>query len=155
MRWSEFAPDMTTWTLPGERSKNGLAHTLPVTPLMRSIIDSVPRRDRFDILFGYRHGFTSWVQGKQALDERLGLPPWRVHDVRRSVASGLGDLGFQPHIIEQILNHQSGHRRGVAGTYNKSIYEREVRAAMALWSDHVCALVEGNERKIVAFAVSG
>jgi integrase len=155
MRWSEFAPDLTTWTVPKERSKNGLPLTLPVTPLMRSIIDSVPKRDGFDILWGYRHGFTSWVQGKQALDARIGLPHWRHHDIRRSTASQLGNLGVQPHVIEVILNHRSGFRSGVSGTYNRSPYWPEVQTAMALWSDHVCALVEGNERKIVAFAVSG
>jgi hypothetical protein len=48
-----------------------------------------------------------------------------------------------------VLNHYSGHRAGVAGVYNKSPYEREVRAALALWEDHLRALVTGGERKIV------
>lgn len=51
--------------------------------------------------------------------------------------------------VEQILNHQSGHRAGIAGIYNKSSYEREVKAALALWADHVRTLIEGGERKIV------
>ena len=45
----------------------------------------------------------------------------------------MADLGVMPHIIEQILNHQSGHQRGPAGIYNRSSYEREVRAALAMW----------------------
>jgi hypothetical protein len=57
----------------------------------------------------------------------------------------------QPHIIEALLNHQSGHRAGVAGTYNRSVYAREVRSALALWSDHVRALVEGGRRRVLAF----
>ena len=61
----------------------------------------------------------------------------------------MADIGIAPHIVEQILNHQSGHRAGVAGTYNRSSYEREVRAALALWSDHVRTLVEGGERKVI------
>ena len=76
---------------------------------------------------------------------------WTVHDIRRSVATKLADIGVLPHVIEQILNHQSGHRAGPAGIYNRSSYEREVRAALAMWEDHVRALVEGGERKIVAF----
>lgn len=153
MARSEFSADGTSWTLPKERSKNGKPHTLPVTPLMLEIIDSVPRRDGINLLFGERgkRGFTSWSRGKKALDERLDIPEWRHHDVRRSVASRMGDIGIAPHIIEEILNHQSGHRRGPAGIYNKSVYEREVRAAMALWSDHIRALVEGSERKVLAF----
>jgi len=58
----------------------------------------------------------------------------------------------QPHIIEEILGHTSGHKSGVAGIYNRSVYEREVRAALALWQDHVRTLVEGGERKVVPYA---
>jgi len=157
LRWSEFNFDKSTWTLPKERSKNGLALTLPLTPLMRSIIDSVPRREGFDILFGYKHGFTGWSIGKRALDARLGLPiikeraekHWRHHDIRRTVATKMADIGIAPHIIEQILNHQSGHKRDPAGIYNRSSYEREVRNALGIWADHVRALIEGGEHKIV------
>jgi len=59
----------------------------------------------------------------------------------------MADLGVQPHIIEAVLNHVSGHKGGVAGIYNRSSYEREVRAALMLWADHVRALVEGGEKK--------
>jgi integrase len=151
MRWSEFADD-GTWALPATRSKNGKPHTLPVTPLMQKVIDSVQKYDR-DLLFGSArgHGFTSWAIGKSALDQRLGLPAWTHHDIRRSVATGMGGIGIQPHIIEQILNHQSGHKRGVAGVYNRSPYQREVHDAMLRWSDHVRTLVEGGKRKVVAF----
>jgi integrase len=142
-----------TWSLPAARTKNGRALVLPITPLMRSIIETVPVREGFDVLFGYRQGgFTGWSIGKRELDAKLGLPPWRHHDIRRSVSTGMGDLGVQPHVIEQILNHQSGHKSGVAGIYNRSGYEREVRAAMLLWSDHIEALVEGRERKVTALA---
>ena len=76
----------------------------------------------------------------------FGVPaatPWRVHDIRRSVATGMADIGIEPHVIEEILNHRSGHRRGVAGVYNRSPYEKAVRLALARWADHVLALVEG------------
>jgi hypothetical protein len=66
----------------------------------------------------------------------------------------LANIGVQPHIIEQILNHQSGHKRGVAGVYNRSPYEREVRDAMIRWSDHIRAVVEGTEQQVVAFLQS-
>jgi hypothetical protein len=58
-------------------------------------------------------------------------------------------LGTAPHVVEQVLNHQSGHRAGVVGIYNRSTYANEVQAAMALWSDHVRTLVEGGERKVI------
>jgi integrase len=150
MRWSEFSSDGTTWTLPRERAKSGKTHTLPVTPLMQSIIESVPRRDRFDILFGYRHGFTGWSIGKRVLDKRLGLPHWTHHDIRRSTATGLADLGVEPHIIEEILAHRSGHKRGPAGIYNRSAYASQVHTTLLMWSDHIHALVKDGEHKIVA-----
>jgi integrase len=117
---------------------------------MAEIIESIPHRDGFDLLFGRKHGFTGWSIGKRALDKKLGLKQWTHHDIRRSVATGLANIGVQPHVVEQILNHRSGHKSGVAGIYNRSSYEREVRAALALWSDHVGTLVEGGERKVVA-----
>ena len=105
-----------------------------------------------DHLFGVRgDGFRAWADGKAALDKRLGdtVAPFVLHDIRRSVATGMADIGVQPHIIETILNHQGGHKRGLAGIYNRSSYQREVKAALALWEDHVRALVEGGERVIV------
>jgi integrase len=148
-RRTEFSHDMSTWVLPKERAKNAKEHKLPLTPLMAEIIESVPRRDGLDLLFGRKHGFTGWSIGKRALDKKLGLNPWTHHDIRRSVATGLANIGVQPHIVEQILNHQSGYKRGAAGIYNRSVYVNEVRAALAIWSDHVRTLVEGGERKVV------
>jgi len=153
MRWSEINPD-GTWTLPPERSKNGRPLALPLMPMARAIIESVPQLVTRDQLFGQRsHGFTRWVQDKCALDERLAgqVQSWHLHDLRRSVATRMADLGIMPHVIEEILNHRSGHKRGVAGTYNRSPYEREVRAALTLWEDHIRALVAGDERKILNF----
>jgi integrase len=154
MCWSWFAPDRSTFTIPVEHSKNKRAHTLPVLPTMRGIIDDVPYMANRDQLFGERsHGFTRW-HCKSELDERSGVTNWTLHDLRRTAATRMADLGVQPHVIEAVLNHQSGSKRGPAGIYNRSPYEREVRAALATWHDHVRALVEGSERKVVAFPVA-
>ena len=50
-----------------------------------------------------------------------------------------------------MLNHYSGHRAGPAGVYNRSSYTNEVRAALAQWEDHIRTLVEGTERKVLAY----
>jgi len=152
MAWPEFDfVEHRTWTLPAERAKNKRALTLPLMPMMREIVDTVPRMVGRDHLFGVRAsgGFANWGEGKHALDKRSGVAGWQLRDTRRSVATKMADIGIQPHIIEAVLNHYSGHRAGVAGVYNKSPYEREVRAALALWEDHVRALVEGGARKVV------
>jgi integrase len=151
MCWSEL-DDNGSWTIPAPRSKNGRSHTLPLPEAAASIIAEVPQMAGRDQLFGARagYGFANWAKAKHLLDARSGVRDWTLHDIRRSVATRMADIGVQPHIIEQILNHQSGHKAGVAGIYNRSSYEREVRAALALWADHVNALVTGSARKVVA-----
>ena len=146
MRWSELDIDAGTWTLPAERSKNHKPLTVTLPPAAFEIVKSVPRTTR-DQLFGSYSpkGFGAWDEGKRALDKRLGgqVRSFRNHDIRRSVATKMADIGVQPHIIEQILNHQSGHKAGLAGVYNRSQYDREVTAALARWANHVTALIEG------------
>lgn len=156
LRWSEIDLEGGSLTLPAARVKNKHAHKLPLMPMALSIIGTVPKRVGRDHLFGDRSdvGFTHWSARKADLDARLGdkVGEWRLHDLRRTVATWMaGDGDVEPHIIEAVLNHYSGHRSGVAGTYNRARYERQIRAAMALWNDHVRSIVEGGERKIVVF----
>jgi len=153
LRWSEIDIDAGTITLPAARVKNRHTHVVPLLGLARSIIASIPRTER-DHLFGTRSagGHTGWDRCKKDLDARAGkVVPWRVHDIRRTVATRMADIGVEPHIIEAILNHYSGHRRGDAGTYNRSRYANQVRAALALWNDHLRSLIEGGGRKVVPF----
>jgi integrase len=116
------------------------------------IIHSVPRIAGRDHLFGERSdlGFTAW-DAKRDFDAKLGdkVAEWTLHDCRRAAATGMADIGVPPHIIEATLNHISGHKVGVAGVYNRSSYEREVRNALALWADHIRTIVESGERKIL------
>jgi integrase len=148
LKWSEFSEDGTSFTIPIERSKSKRVLVLPVTPLMRQVLDTVPRREGKDYLFG-RKGFTPWSYCKEALDERLDLPPWVHHDIRRSVSTRMNDLNIAPpHVIERILGHSIG---GTHAIYNKSQYTTEVRNAMLRWSDHIHSLITGGKRKVVAF----
>ena len=155
LRQGEIDLDAGTITLPAERVKNGHAHVLPLPPLARSIIASIPQRNGRDHLFGTRSsgGHTGWDRSKKDLDGRLAgkVARWVVHDIRRSVATRMADLGVEPHIIEAAINHQSGHKAGIAGTYNRSRYEKQVAAAMSIWCSHLESLIGGGERKVVAF----
>ena len=153
MTWSELDRDTGKWRIPGSRTKNGRDHELTLPGMAWAIIDTVPRRDWNDHLFGRSsRGFTGWSANKVLLDQKAKLAtPWVVHDLRRSVATGLANLGVLPHVIEAVLNHVSGHKRGVAGVYNRSPYEREVRNALALWAEHIHAITTGTERRILQF----
>ena len=75
--------------------------------------------------------------------------PWTFHDLRRSCASGMADLGIPPHVIEAVLNHVSGARAGVAGTYNRALYAAEKADALQRWADYVEGLVAGKRAKVV------
>jgi integrase len=156
--WREFDDlDTGIWTLPAERSKNKVANTItlsaPALKIVRAASDlrfqSLMRQhDGRDHLFGARGGkagYAAWDHSKKALDRRLGkaVASWRLHDLRRSVATKMADIGVEPHIIEAALNHRSGHRRGVASVYNRSTYEPQVKAALARWAAHLMVLVEG------------
>jgi integrase len=149
--WSELDLDGGTWTLPAERSKNGRKHALPLMPMALDIIRAVPRMVSREQLFGLRSedGFNSWDKGKAAI-ARSGVSNWTPHDIRRTVATRMADIGIMPHIIEEILGHVGGHKGGVAGIYNRSSYEREVRNALALWESRINELT-GGERKILSF----
>ncbi len=152
MAWPELRGD--AWTIPGARSKNGRPHELPLPPLALAVLADVPRREGRDLVFGSGEGgFSGWSKAKADLDRRMlaglreadgpkaKLLPWRLHDLRRTAATRMADLGVQPHVVEAVLNHVSGHRAGVAGIYNRASYGPEKRAALTLWAGHVKGLV--------------
>jgi hypothetical protein len=94
-------------------------------------------------------GMGGWTQAKHLLDKKLAIPPWIIHDLRRACATGMANIGVQPHVIEAVLNHVSGSKAGVAGTYNRSTYEPEKRQALDMWAAHLHALVEGKPSNVV------
>jgi integrase len=141
MAWQELNRDKQTWTLPGARSKNKCEHSLVLPPLAWEVLDGIKRRPGVDHLFGRAGGFNNWANRKAGLDERCSIEkPWTVHDIRRSVATGMADLGIAPHVVESVLNHK---RRGIAGVYNRGTYAAEKAQALALWADHVREIVTG------------
>jgi integrase len=151
LRWSEIDLDAATITLPKERCKNGREHTLTLPPMAMDILRSIPQRVGRDHLFGQRgQGFVAWGHSRKAFKVDFEKP-WTLHDLRRTVATQMADIGVQPHIIEAVLNHVSGHKAGVAGTYNRSTYSREMRNALVLWGDHVRSLIDGTDKVVVAF----
>lgn len=143
------------WVLPAARSKNKKQHELPLMPMALSIIRSVPRMASRSCLFGVLSdkGFAAWDKGWRALVARSGVSGWTPHDLRRTFSTRLHDpLNIEPHIVEALLNHYSGHRASSAGVYNLAKYLPQMRTALALWEDHLRTLIEGGERKVLAYA---
>lgn len=152
LKWSEIDFDAGVLKIPGARIKNGRTLTLPLPPLALDTLRSIPRLDGSTHVFRGK-GFTSWSESTAMLRARIAaagatLEHFTLHDIRRSVRTGMGKLGVQPHIAELVINHAKG---GVEAIYDKHTYEREIGAALALWADHIGAVVEKRESKLLAF----
>lgn len=148
LHWSEIDFDRSIISLPGERTKNGRPHDIPIADTVREILQSQTKTADRDFVFGKGAGpFSGLSRCKEALDKRIAelngapLPDWVHHDIRRSVATGMAGTGIQPHIIEAVLNHVSGHKGGIAGIYNRAQYIAEKAQALARWGEHVDAVV--------------
>ena len=158
LRWSELDLPKGLWRIGAERAKNGRAHEVPLSTAAIGILQARERRDGRALVFGEGMGpFQGWSTAKALLDKRIAQAggkgnPWRLHDLRRTVATRMADLGTQPHVIEAVLNHISGHKGGVAGIYNRAAYADEKRQALALWADRVDALASGRASNIVSIA---
>ncbi len=153
LRWSEIDFDKRLISLPASRTKNKLPHDIPLSDSAIDVLSECKRRDG-DFVFGAtgKRSFCGYALGKRTLDKviRPALAPWRIHDLRRTCTTGMAEkVGVQPHIVEAVLNHVSGHKAGVAGIYNKAVYAKEKREALTLWADYVRSIVEGAKRKVV------
>jgi integrase len=136
LKWSEIDLEARTITLPRERTKNGKEHVVPLSGPAMDILVSIGRRER-EYVFGRSHGkgFAGWAKAKQDLDAVLTLDqPWTVHDLRRTVRTGLGKLGVQPHIAEATLNHLPPK---LIRTYDRNTYADEKRSALDKWASHL------------------
>jgi integrase len=143
LRWPEVTLEPSPMiVLPGERTKNHRAHEVPLSAAAVAVLEAQPRIiGRRNVFSGTERGFSGWGQSKAALDAACGVRGWRLHDLRRTAATRMADLGVQPHVIEAVLNHISGHKAGVAGIYNRSSYAAEKRAALDLWANHLMVAI--------------
>ena len=91
-----------------------------------------------------------WYLLLEDKDDRT-VGPWRYHDLRRTLATGLQRLGVRFEVTEAVLNHISGSRGGVAGIYQRHDWRDEKRAALNAWAGHVSSLAAPTAPNIVAF----
>jgi integrase len=136
--------------LAGQRTKNKKAHTIPLSPLAREVLDAVPRIEDCPFVFSMgRVPISNWHRVKGQLDaemRRLGWngDPWRVHDLRRTCATGLARLGVAVHVTERVLNHASGTISGIAAIYNRHSYAKECREALETWAIEIAKITGEN-----------
>ena len=152
LHWSEVHDQQIV--LPAERTKNARSHVIPLSEVAVGLPPWFRKGDRKFVFGRDNTGFSGWGKAKEKLDTRVAeakkpLEHWTVHDLRRTVATGMAELGVQPHIIEAVINHVSGHKGGVAGIYNRATYDKEKREALNLWAEHVVTLVGGRKAVVV------
>jgi integrase len=172
MKWTEIDIDKRTWTLPRHRVKSDRGHEVHLSDAAIEVLRSLPRivsagneRDlvftvtgttavsgfgnakrRFDLIMAEarRHSL--------GLSEHTRIPDWRLHDLRRTAATGMARLNVAPHVVDKVLNHSGGSIRGVAAVYNRFAYLEERRAALEEWGRYITALVTPTTRNVIALS---
>lgn len=157
-KWTEIEGEALH--LPAERSKAKEGRAIWLSPSARGIIDALPRYAACDWLLtaSGRHPFRAYGTSKIRLDKELadvGLPAWRVHDLRRTVATGLQRLGVRLEAIEAVLGHISGSRSGIVGTYQRHRFEAEAAEAMRRWGEHIAGLLGDEPSKVIELRRAG
>jgi integrase len=140
--------------LPAARTKVKEGRTIPLSPPAVAILAALPRLAGPYLLSATgERPWCDFPRSKRYLDARLpGMAPWVLHDIRRSVATGLQRLGARLETIEAVLGHVSGSRRGIVGTYQRHAFEAEARQALDAWGRHIEALLSGARNNVVAIS---
>jgi integrase len=140
----EISDDLSTWTIPANRAKNSMMHVVPLSAQARALLSDAGPIDGKSLIFpGLRGSFNGFGKAKAHLDNVSGVADWRLHDLRRTVATGLQRLGVPLEVTEAILNHVSGNRAGIVGIFQRHDYEAEKRDALAKWGAYVAAITKG------------
>lgn len=135
--WHEISEGIAT--IPKERTKNSKEH---IVHLSSFALEQLPKRNNHEFVFKTKGGerpIGAFSRSKRTLDKLTpGIrEPWRVHDLRRTCASGMAQLGTPPHIIERILNHLSGVNSGLVGVYQRYEYLQERKDALEAYGEYI------------------
>ncbi len=149
LSWSEVDWQTEVIRLPASRSKSNMGRIIPLPSPALDLLSKLPRFEDGDIVFSFtgKKRFDNVGRAKPRLDkaiaERDGNPidPWRLHDIRRTVATGLQRLGVRLEVIETVLGHVSGSRAGIVGTYQRHKFVDEAKLALQTWGKHLQGLI--------------
>ncbi len=151
-RWDWLDPERTRLEIPASEYKTGKPQVVPLSSQARAILAALPRGGAGPFLFSSDGGarpVSGFSKAKARLDRALAqhlgrpLPPWVVHDLRRSMATHMERIGGEPHVIEVCLGHVL---KGVAGTYRQYGYLPEKGQALQRWADELLAASEDVHR---------
>ncbi len=144
-RWDEIDFEANEWTIPSSRAKSGRAHVVPLSDLALDLLKDMANGGDF-VFPGARENAPlspySVSQGMRKSLKALKLAdnPATPHDLRRSFASGLAELGFPRLTVSKLLNHREG---GITAVYDRYSYAEEMRTAMQAWGARLVEIVSG------------
>ena len=135
MRWEELDLGAASWTIPPERHKGGRGHTVPLSAAAVSVLTAWGAGEGavFPPARGKGDTFAGWSKCKAALDKASGVTGWRLHDIRRTVATQMQAAGIQPHVIAAVLGHSQAGLFGVTAIYLRDQQEAAKRDALEAW----------------------
>lgn len=149
MRWDELDLDRREWSIPSERTKNGKEHLVHLSEHAAAILSTIPKQDsEFVFTTTLNSSVSGYSKAKKRLDELMQaemprkLKPWRLHDLRRTAASGMARLNFPPHIVERVINHVSGAQGGLVRVYQRYDYIEERKNAVYAWNSYALRLLD-------------
>lgn len=140
LTWGQLHLESATWVLPAEHAKNGKSHIVHLNKPALQILQGTPNAG--DVVFSTdgKTLFQGYSKAKARLDRLTGVEDWTLHDLRRTVVSGMARLGVAPHVADKILNHQSGTISGVAAVYQRHEFLAERKHAAELWGEFTALL---------------
>ncbi len=168
MEWREVDFKRGVWTMPGEKSKNNRTHEVHLSDSALAILKLAPHTGD-DLIFTITGStpVSGFSRAKNRLDAEMlaakrkelgkkcdAIPPWILHDLRRTAATGMARLNFPPHVVDKVLNHVSGTIRGVAAVYNRFEYLEQRRAALNAWGRHVTNLVSPAQPDVIPISTA-
>lgn len=169
--WAEVDRNEAIWTIPAIRAKNNAAHLVPLPAVVVERLDRLagvqgdedPQwpKTGFILTTNGRTPISGITKAKLRLDAAItkrldgeALPNWRIHDLRRTLATGLQRLGIRFEVTEAVLNHVSGAKSGVAGVYQQHDWKEEKRSALGAWARHVAAIASPADQENVVSLVT-
>jgi integrase len=157
----EIDRDKRTWTIPAARAKNDAIHDVPLSDQALVVLDSIKRikgSKGFIFTTSGDSPVSGWSKAKTQLEKLMSeaaakegkeMAPWRLHDLRRTVATGMQRIGIRLEVAEKVLNHVSGSFAGVVGVYQRHDFANEKRAALDAWAREVGRIVSGKTATVI------
>jgi integrase len=142
MEWTELNIDKATWTIPAARSKNNKAHTVHLCDQAVALLSKIDHFGEFVFTTTGTGPFKGFSKSKKQLDNQCGITDWVLHDIRRTVVTGMAGLKVSHEVADKVLNHQTGVISSTAAVYQRHEFLDERKEAMDKWAEHVQGLID-------------